>query len=87
MTSLRKQFLVDQLKHAAESKNQTHLSLIREIIKEIKVIQLERVEVATDAMIIEVLEKLSEQKQEELMLMQTYLSFARSNTNENQEIE
>lgn len=82
MTSLRQQFLVEKLKQAAESNNLTKLSLIRKIIKDIKVIQLEHVEVATDDMVIEVLEKLRHQKQEELKLMQDYLSFAQSKLKE-----
>lgn len=82
MTSLRQKFLVDKLKQAAESKNSVHLSLIREIIKRIKMIQLKHVEVATDRMVLDVLEKLHSQKEEELQLLHDFLAFAHKNKKE-----
>ena len=76
MTALRQQFLVDKLRHAAEGDNPLRLNLMREIIKHVKLMQLEHVAVADDAMMLTVIKKLRGQKQQELLLMDEYLAFA-----------
>lgn len=79
MTTLRQLFLVDQLKQAAESGDPVRLALIRDIIKQIKITQLKQVEVASDTMMLELLEKRRDQKVKELKMMDEYLDYAHQN--------
>ena len=80
MIPLRQRFLVDELRFAAESGESLRLQLVREIIKRIKLIQLERKVVATDEMVLEALEGLHRDKERELQLAARYLGEARSHT-------
>ena len=76
MIPLRQLFLVDRLRAAAESGEPAQLRLVREIIKRIKLIQLEHMAVATDEMILELLQKLRAEKERELALIERHLEEA-----------
>lgn len=77
MISLRQFFLVEKLRLAVSSKSTSELKITREIIKEIKLYQLDKKTIATDNMVVEVIENILEKKQTEICLVLKYLHESR----------
>lgn len=71
-----REFFLHELKAAIRSGNSVKASLVREIIKNIKLHQIEIKDYATNQGVIEILEKLQEDINEQSYYLQSYLNNA-----------
>lgn len=76
MAELRHLFLVDELREAAMAGDETRLAVVREIIREIKLSQLDRLSIATDDMVFEALERVIKRHERELEISREFLTKA-----------
>ena len=73
MKSLRERILVDKLKDAAKSRDSNELKIIREIIKGIKLYQIENKVVASDQVVMEVIRNLAKQYRKDQEILARHL--------------
>ena len=74
MTTLRQFFIVDELEDAALKQDSNRLTVVREIIRRIKLSQLDAKKVADDEMILDVLRHYQSELTEQLDLVERYLN-------------
>ena len=79
MHSLRNFFIVDELQDAAIETDEQKLRVVREIVRRIKLIQLEVQEIADDAMVKRVLDELHSDLLAQVKMVAAYMNKANSN--------
>lgn len=78
MSSLRQFFIVDELQDAALNQDADRLTVVREIVKQIKLSQLNAKQVADDEMILKVLKHYHSDLSRHLALVKHYMDQAKS---------
>ena len=73
MDTLRNYFIVDELQRAAIEQNEQKLLVVREIIRRIKLLQLEAQELADDTMVKQALQELYSDLQAQTKMVAQYL--------------
>lgn len=78
MQSLRNFVLLDKLREAASGDDPVRLRVVRDVIRQMKLIQLERVAVADDEMVLDAMQRVQVETRKELDAIADYLEQAQS---------